>query len=88
MDSLDAAARQRFRFLHVSTDEVCGSLGEASAFSEATPYDPSSPYSASKAVSDHLVRAWSRNYGLPVLLTHCSNNHGPRQFPEKLIPLP
>jgi dTDP-glucose 4,6-dehydratase len=87
MDSLDAAARQRFRFLHVSTDEVFGSLGEAGAFSETTPYDPSSPYSASKAASDHLVRAWSRTYGLPVLLTNCSNNYGPRQFPEKLIPL-
>lgn len=87
MDSLDAAARERFRFLHVSTDEVFGSLGEAGAFSEATPYDPSSPYSASKAAADHLVRAWSRTYGLPVLLTNCSNNYGPRQFPEKLIPL-
>jgi dTDP-glucose 4,6-dehydratase len=87
MDSLDAAARERFRFLHVSTDEVFGSLGEAGAFSETTPYDPSSPYSASKAASDHLVRAWSRTYGLPVLLTNCSNNYGPRQFPEKLIPL-
>lgn len=85
--SLDAAARARFRFLHVSTDEVFGSLGAAGAFTETTPYDPSSPYSASKASADHLVRAWHRTYGLPVVLTNCSNNYGPRQFPEKLIPL-
>ncbi|MEZ6028749.1 MAG: dTDP-glucose 4,6-dehydratase [Hyphomonadaceae bacterium] len=85
--TLAAPAKERFRFLHVSTDEVFGSLGETGAFSETTPYDPSSPYSASKAAADHLVRAWHRTYGLPVLLTNCSNNYGPRQFPEKLIPL-
>lgn len=87
MASLSGAAKERFRFLHVSTDEVFGSLGAAGAFTEATPYDPSSPYSASKASADHLVRAWHRTYGLPVVLTNCSNNYGPRQFPEKLIPL-
>ncbi len=76
-----------FRFLHVSTDEVFGSLGENGFFTESTPYDPSSPYSASKAGSDHLVRAWQRTYGFPVLITNCSNNYGPYQFPEKLIPL-
>lgn len=85
--SLDGATKERFRFLHVSTDEVFGSLGATGAFTEATPYDPSSPYSASKASADHLVRAWHRTYGLPVALTNCSNNYGPRQFPEKLIPL-
>jgi dTDP-glucose 4,6-dehydratase len=80
--------RAAFRFLHVSTDEVYGSLGPADpAFSEATPYAPNSPYSASKAASDHLVRAYHHTYGLPVLTTNCSNNYGPRQFPEKLIPL-
>jgi dTDP-glucose 4,6-dehydratase len=77
-----------FRFLHVSTDEVYGSLApEASGFSETTPYDPHSPYSASKAASDHLARAWADTYGLPVLVTNCSNNYGPYQFPEKLIPV-
>ena len=76
-----------FRFLHVSTDEVYGSLGSDGKFLESTPYDPSSPYSASKAGSDHLVRAWNRTYGLPTLITNCSNNYGPYQFPEKLIPL-
>ena len=81
-----------FRFLHVSTDEVFGDLamngnGRDSFFNETTPYAPSSPYSASKAASDHLVRAWQRTYGLPALITNCSNNYGPRQFPEKLIPL-
>ncbi len=76
-----------FRFLHVSTDEVFGSLGDEGRFTEDSPYDPSSPYSASKASSDHLVRAWHRTYGLPILLTNCSNNYGPFQFPEKLIPL-
>jgi dTDP-glucose 4,6-dehydratase len=81
-------ARQRaFRFLHVSTDEVYGSLGAAGAFTEATPYAPNSPYSASKAASDHLVRAFHHTYGLPTLTTNCSNNYGPYQFPEKLIPL-
>ncbi len=76
-----------FRFHHVSTDEVYGSLGEEGLFEETTPYDPSSPYSASKAGSDHLVRAWKRTFGLPVLITNCSNNYGAYQFPEKLIPL-
>jgi len=76
-----------FRFLHVSTDEVYGELGETGAFTEETPYDPSSPYSASKAGADHLVRAWQRTYGLPVLITNCSNNYGPYQHPEKLIPV-
>ncbi|MEO8161084.1 MAG: dTDP-glucose 4,6-dehydratase, partial [Arenimonas sp.] len=84
---LDAAGRDAFRFLHVSTDEVYGSLGESGAFTEATPYAPNSPYSASKAASDHLVRAFHHTYGLPVLTTNCSNNYGPYQFPEKLIPL-
>jgi dTDP-glucose 4,6-dehydratase len=79
--------RERFRFLHVSTDEVFGSLGEAGAFSEDTPYAPNSPYAASKAAADHLVRAYHVTYGVPVLLTNCSNNYGPYQFPEKLIPL-
>ena len=76
-----------FRFLHVSTDEVYGSLGNCGYFTENTPYDPSSPYSASKAASDHFVRAYFRTYGLPVVITNCSNNYGPYQFPEKLIPL-
>jgi dTDP-glucose 4,6-dehydratase len=75
-----------FRFLHVSTDEVYGSLGETGYFSETTPYDPRSPYSSSKAASDHLVKAWFHTYGLPVIVTNCSNNYGPYQFPEKLIP--
>ncbi|MFM8332444.1 MAG: dTDP-glucose 4,6-dehydratase [Candidatus Methylumidiphilus sp.] len=77
----------KFRFLHVSTDEVYGSLGETGKFTETTPYQPNSPYSASKAASDHLVRAYFHTYGLPVLTTNCSNNYGPYQFPEKLIPL-
>ena len=76
-----------FRFLHISTDEVYGSLGAEGQFSETTPYDPRSPYSASKAGSDHLVRAWGETYGLPVLITNCSNNYGPYHFPEKLIPV-
>ena len=76
-----------FRFIHISTDEVYGDLGEGEYFLETTPYDPSSPYSASKASSDHLVNAWGRTYGLPVVITNCSNNYGPYQFPEKLIPL-
>ena len=85
---LSADAQSAFRFLHVSTDEVYGSLGPADpAFSEITPYAPNSPYSASKAASDHLVRAYHHTYGLPVLTTNCSNNYGPLQFPEKLIPL-
>ncbi|WP_363797909.1 dTDP-glucose 4,6-dehydratase [Lysobacter firmicutimachus] len=84
---LDAPARDGFRFLHVSTDEVYGSLGETGKFTETTPYAPNSPYSASKAASDHLVRAFHHTYGLPVLTTNCSNNYGPYQFPEKLIPL-
>jgi dTDP-glucose 4,6-dehydratase len=81
------AVRQDVLFHHISTDEVYGSLGETGAFSEATPYDPRSPYSASKAASDHLVMAYSHTYGLPVTLSNCSNNYGPYQFPEKLIPL-
>ena len=85
---LDDQAKQAFRFLHVSTDEVYGSLAaDAPAFSETHPYEPNSPYSASKAASDHLVRAWHHTYGLPVLTTNCSNNYGPYHFPEKLIPL-
>jgi dTDP-glucose 4,6-dehydratase len=76
-----------FRFIHVSTDEVFGSLGDVGRFSETSPYDPSSPYSATKAASDHIARAWNRTYGLPVIVTNCSNNYGPYQFPEKLIPL-
>ena len=78
---------QGFRFHHISTDEVFGSLGPEGQFTEHTPYDPRSPYSASKAASDHLVRAWAETYGLPVLLTNCSNNYGPYHFPEKLIPV-
>ena len=85
--ALAAAERQRFRFHHVSTDEVFGSLGPQGFFVEDTPYDPRSPYSASKAGSDHLVRAWHHTYGLPTLVTNCSNNYGPYHFPEKLIPL-
>ncbi|WP_131114093.1 dTDP-glucose 4,6-dehydratase [Lichenihabitans psoromatis] len=84
---LPEADRQSFRFLHVSTDEVYGSLGETGLFKETTPYDPSSPYSASKAASDHLAMAWMRTYGLPVVISNCSNNYGPFHFPEKLIPL-
>jgi dTDP-glucose 4,6-dehydratase len=84
---LDGAARDAFRFHHISTDEVYGSLGETGLFTEETPYDPRSPYSASKAGSDHLVSAWGHTYGLPVLITNCSNNYGPYHFPEKLIPL-
>jgi dTDP-glucose 4,6-dehydratase len=85
--TLDGAAKDGFRFLHVSTDEVFGSLGPTGAFDEHTPYDPRSPYSASKAASDHLARAWRETYGLPTLVTNCSNNYGPHHFPEKLIPL-
>ena len=86
--SLEGAPKDQFRFLHVSTDEVFGSLGPtAPAFHESTPYDPHSPYSASKASSDHLARAWMDTYGLPVVVTNCSNNYGPYQFPEKLIPV-
>jgi dTDP-glucose 4,6-dehydratase len=77
----------KFRFLHISTDEVFGSLGATGAFSETTAYDPRSPYSASKAASDHLVNAWHHTFGLPCLITNCSNNYGPYHFPEKLIPL-
>lgn len=86
-EKLPGARRDGFRFLHVSTDEVYGSLGETGLFEETTPYDPSSPYSASKAASDHLVVAWHRTYGFPGLISNCSNNYGPYQFPEKLIPL-
>ena len=85
--ALPAELAESFRFLHVSTDEVFGSLGPTGFFTEETPYQPSSPYSATKAGADHLVRAWHRTYGLPVLTTNCSNNYGPYQFPEKLIPL-
>lgn len=81
------AKADQFRFIHVSTDEVFGSLGEEGLFTETTAYDPSSPYSANKAGSDHLARAWHRTYGLPVIVSNCSNNYGPYQFPEKLIPL-
>jgi dTDP-glucose 4,6-dehydratase len=84
---LQGEAADRFRFHHISTDEVFGSLPDEGYFTETTPYDPRSPYSASKAGSDHLVRAWGHTYGLPVLVTNCSNNYGPFHFPEKLIPL-
>lgn len=86
-NSLQGEAKANFRFLHVSTDEVYGSLGETGLFEETTPYDPSSPYSASKAASDHLAKAWHRTYGMPVVVSNCSNNYGPYHFPEKLIPL-
>jgi len=86
-NQLPAAQKAVFRFLHVSTDEVYGSLGPTGLFTEETPYDPSSPYSSSKAASDHLAKAWRRTYGLPVVVSNCSNNYGPRHFPEKLIPL-
>ena len=85
--ALDAEAKAAFRFHHVSTDEVFGSLGDTGLFVETSPYQPNSPYSASKAASDHLVRAWHHTYGLPTVITNCSNNYGPCQFPEKLIPL-
>jgi len=85
--TLDRQAREAFRFLHVSTDEVYGSLGTDGLFEETTRYDPGSPYSASKAASDHFATAWHRTYGLPVVISNCSNNYGPFQFPEKLIPL-
>jgi len=84
---LTEEGKDAFRFLHVSTDEVYGSLGDEGLFEEVTPYDPSSPYSASKAASDHLAKAWHRTYGLPVVVSNCSNNYGPFHFPEKLIPL-
>ncbi len=88
LDEVDARTRESFRFLHISTDEVYGSLSPADApFHEETPYAPNSPYAASKAASDHLVRAWTHTYGLPAIITNCSNNYGPFQFPEKLIPL-
>jgi dTDP-glucose 4,6-dehydratase len=86
-EGLPSGRRDSFRFLHVSTDEVYGSLGPSGLFTESTAYDPSSPYSASKAASDHLVVAWCRTYGLPTIISNCSNNYGPYQFPEKLIPL-
>ncbi len=85
--SLTGEAHDTFRFQHISTDEVYGTLGAEGLFTEETPYAPNSPYSASKAASDHLVRAWGETYGLPVITTNCSNNYGPFQFPEKLIPL-
>ena len=86
-DRLSSDLRARFRFVHVSTDEVYGSLGANGRFHEMSPYQPSSPYSASKAASDHLAHAWHKTYGLPVIVSNCSNNYGPYQFPEKLIPL-
>ena len=85
--TLPEARKEAFRFLHISTDEVYGSLGDEGLFTETTPYDPRSPYSASKASADHLVSAWGHTYGLPVLISNCSNNYGPYHFPEKLIPL-
>ena len=85
--NLEGKEKDNFRFLHVSTDEVYGELGETGYFTEKTPYNPRSPYSSSKASSDHLVRAWNYTYGLPTLITNCSNNYGPYQFPEKLIPV-
>lgn len=85
--TLGQAQQRRFRLHHISTDEVYGSLGKTGLFSETSAYDPSSPYSASKASADHLVRAWHRTYGLPIVMTNCSNNYGPFQYPEKLIPL-
>ena len=84
---LEGETKDEFRFLHVSTDEVYGSLGDEGLFEETTPYDPSSPYSASKAASDHLAKAWQRTYGMPIVVSNCSNNYGPYHFPEKLIPL-
>jgi len=86
-DGLEGAEKEEFRFVHVSTDEVYGSLGEIGLFTEKSPYRPNSPYAASKAASDHLARAYQHTYGLPVITTNCSNNYGPYQFPEKLIPL-
>jgi dTDP-glucose 4,6-dehydratase len=86
-DRLEGERRAKFRFIHVSTDEVYGSLPPGEFFTEASPYDPRSPYSASKAASDHLARSWTHTYGLPVIVTNCSNNYGPCHFPEKLIPL-
>jgi dTDP-glucose 4,6-dehydratase len=84
---LDGEQQESFRFHHISTDEVFGSLGPDSLFTEESSYDPNSPYSASKASADHLVRAWHTTYGLPTIITNCSNNYGPFHFPEKLIPL-
>lgn len=86
-NALEGEAKDAFRFLQVSTDEVYGSLGDEGRFEETTPYDPSSPYSASKAASDHLAKAWQRTYGMPIVVSNCSNNYGPCHFPEKLIPL-
>lgn len=85
--SCAGAEKEKFRFLHISTDEVFGTLAQTGLFSEQTPYRPNSPYAASKAASDHLLNAWHKTFGLPVLLTNCSNNYGPYQFPEKLVPL-
>ena len=86
-EALDGSKREQFKFHHISTDEVYGSLGDTGLFTETTRYKPNSPYSASKASSDHLVRAWNKTYNLPVVISNCSNNYGPYQFPEKLIPL-
>ena len=85
-ENLSRLKKQNFKFLHISTDEVFGSLGHSGKFNEDTPYSPNSPYSASKASSDHLVKAWNKTYNFPTLITNCSNNYGPWQFPEKLIP--
>src|SRR6476620_3025399 len=85
-NNLDTSKKERFRFIHVSTDEVYGSLGDEGFFTESTAYRPNSPYSASKAAGDHLARAWHETYGLATITTHCTNNYGPRQHPEKLIP--
>ncbi len=87
LDASKSSLKDEFRFIHVSTDEVYGSLGDTGLFGELTAYDPSSPYSATKAASDHIAKAWHRTYGLPVIVSNCSNNYGPYQFPEKLIPL-
>ena len=86
-NEINGKMKEKFRFIHISTDEVFGSLGKKGLFSETTPYSPSSPYSSSKASSDHLVRAWFKTYNFPTIITNCSNNYGPYQFPEKLIPL-
>ncbi|MEC4677555.1 MAG: dTDP-glucose 4,6-dehydratase, partial [Nitrospirota bacterium] len=86
-ETLPSEKKEAFRFHHISTDEVFGSLGEEGLFLETSPYQPNSPYAASKSSSDHLLRAWHHTYGLPILITNCSNNYGPYQFPEKLIPL-
>ena len=87
LKEMDNEKKEKFRFIHISTDEVYGSLGKTDKFFETTPYNPSSPYSASKAGSDHLARSWYKTFNFPVIITNCSNNYGPYQFPEKLVPL-